>query len=335
MGTEIKIWQIVNGKLTPIDMALRETGRTEPYDLEPWLVTNPQILGPDMAIIGRQVATRSGPIDLLAIDNTGNLVIVELKRDQLPREALAQGIDYASNVAEWGIEKVSEVCTDYTGKTLMDFFAEIFPDFDIESLTVNETQRILLVGFSVESSLERMIEWLTDHYDVNINAVVLNYVKTSSGDELLARTSIISEESEQERVKKQKKFEIPMSDEPGSHEAKELKERLVNYLSVPRVTNQRIRDVLLPACLGNKIVTREQLKRELGAVDASIDPSKLGIHLATISVQLGMKKNDFLRQVLSYEYPTHHWEKDNFAVRPEYRTLATEVLEHLKHLRDT
>jgi hypothetical protein len=30
MGTEIKTWQIINGKLTSIDTALRNEGRTEP-----------------------------------------------------------------------------------------------------------------------------------------------------------------------------------------------------------------------------------------------------------------------------------------------------------------
>lgn len=43
-----------------------------------------------------------------------------------------------------------------------------------------------------------------------------------------------------------------------------------------------------------------------------------------------MKKNDFLRQVVSYGYPRHHWEKDNFAIRTEYRDLVKETLEELK-----
>ena len=68
MGTEIKTWQIVGGKLQSITTDLRNEGRTEPYDLEPWLESNAGILGPDIAIIGRQTMSRSGPIDLLGID---------------------------------------------------------------------------------------------------------------------------------------------------------------------------------------------------------------------------------------------------------------------------
>ncbi len=330
MGTEIKTWQIVNGKLQPITTNLKQEGRKEPYDLEPWLESNPEIIGADIVIIGRQVMSKSGPIDLLGIDKSGNLIIVELKRDQLPRGALAQAIDYASDIAEWSIEKISEVCSAYSNKTLEEVFNEHFPEIDLENVNINSTQRIVLIGFSVESSLERMIEWLSDGYNVNINAVVLNYAKTSSGDELLAKTSIISEELEQERVKKQKKFEIPMSDDPGNYEEEQLKKLLIEYMARKNVTNQRIRDVLLPASLQKKVVTREELKHKYLEVEPTADESRVGYYLTAISSQLGMKKNDFLRQIIAYEYPRFHWEKDNFSVRDEYRNLVKQILDEIK-----
>ena len=263
MGTEIKTWQIVDGKLKAISSSLKEEGRTEPYDLEPWLESNPGILGPDIVIIGRQSMSKSGPIDLLGIDKTGNVVIVEIKRDKLPREALAQAIDYASDAAEWTIEKLGEICSEYCGRNLEETLTEAFPDADVENLSINDTQRIILVGFSVGSALERMIEWLSDNFNVNVNAVVLSYIKTASGDELLTKTSIISEELEQERIKKQKKFQIPMSDSPGEHEPEVLRRLLSDYLARPKVTNRRLRDVLLPALLNRKTLSREQLKQEL------------------------------------------------------------------------
>lgn len=330
MGTEIKSWQIIDGKLTPIDTALKNEGRTEPYDLEPWLASNPEIIGTGIMIIGRQVMTRSGPIDLLAIDKSGNTVIIEIKRAELPRESLAQAIDYASNVAEWTAEKLSEVCFGYKQMTLQDAFNEAFPDIDLEPVNLNSTQRIILVGFSIEASLERMIEWLSDSYAVNANAVVLSYIKTKGGEELLTKTSIISEEMEQERTRKQKKFEIPMSDDPGTHDVQGLKQLLLAYLSRDKVTNRRMRDILFPALLKTRLVSRDQLKKAFVDFDPSYDESKVGYYLTLVSSQLGMKKNDFLRQVVAYEYPRHHWEKDNFAIRPEHRELVKETLEQLK-----
>lgn len=329
MGTEIKTWQIVEGKLQPISTNLKNEGRTEPYDLEPWLESNPGILGSDIAIIGRQTMSKSGPIDLLGIDKTGNVVIVEIKRDKLPREALTQAIDYASDASEWTIEKIGEICSEYTRKSLEEVLTEFFPDVDVENLSINAAQRIILVGFSVESALERMIEWLSNNFSVNINAVVLSYIKTAGGDEILTKTSIISEELEQERVKKQKKFQIPMSDEPGEYDPELLRKLLLKYLSRQRITNQRFRDVLLPALLKRKTLTRDQLKEELINYDATLDASKVGYHLTTMSSQLGMKKNDFLRQVIAYEYPKYHWEKDNFALREQFKSVVRDVLEEL------
>jgi hypothetical protein len=47
-----------------------------------------------------------------------------------------------------------------------------------------------------------MIEWLSSNFDMAINAIVLNYVKTSNGAELLSRTVTIPEEIAKEKSNK-------------------------------------------------------------------------------------------------------------------------------------
>jgi len=325
MATRIQTWQIIDAQLQQIETTLSDVGRTETYDLEKWVASNPSIIGQDIMIIGRQVQTSSGPLDLLAIDKSGTLVIVELKRDTLPREALAQAVDYASDVSTWSIDKLSEVCTKFTSKSLEDSISEGFPDINLENLNINESQRIILVGFAIESSLERMINWLSDSFNVDINAVVLHYVRTSSGDELLTKTTIISDGVVEQRGKS-RRLRIPMSDEPGQYKEQELRMLLAKYLSQEMVSAQRIRDVLLPVCLSNEVVRREQLKQELVSRGAADDTSKAGYFLTVISGQIGMEKNDFLRQVIGYEYPTYSWEKDNYHIRQGYRDLVNDVL---------
>lgn len=96
---------------------------------------------------------------------------------------VAQAIDYASDVATWSVERLSEECAKYRGKSLDDILSDTFDDVDLENLTINEAQRILLVGFGAESSLERMVEWLSASYDVNINAIILSYARTAGGEE--------------------------------------------------------------------------------------------------------------------------------------------------------
>jgi hypothetical protein len=329
MATDIKAWEIINGQLKPLVTSLANEGRKEALDLEEWIASDPSIVRPGLRVIGRQVSTRSGPLDLLAIDRSGNLVVIELKRDRLPREALAQAVDYASDVASWSIDKIGEVCTRYTGESIEDVLSEAFPDIDLEALTINETQRITLVGFAIDPALERMIEWLSGAYGVAINAVSLKYMRTSAGNEVLTRTTVISEQVEAARVKTPQ-VTIPMSDDPGEYEENQLRELLLHYLSSRDLkTAQLIRDVLLPACLERGQVTREEFKQELVQHDADTDLTRAGRVLTVISTQMGMRKNDFLRQVVGYEYPNFSWEKDNYFVRPEYQHPMTEILAEL------
>lgn len=329
MAIEIKTWEIINGELTEITTTLAENGRKEKDDLERWLKTNPKILGEDILIIGEQVWTKSGPLDYIGIDNNGNLVIIELKRDKLAREVLAQIIDYASDVASWDIDKLNEICLKYSNNSLEDYLTDNFENIEIDELTINNAQRLLLVGFSIDESLSRMIEWLSSKYDLAINAIVLNYVKTSSGNELLSKTVIIPEEVEKEKTNK-KKFIIPMSDEPGNYEPDKLKELLNNYLNNKQWSSKRIRDIMLPFLLKKDKITREQLKKEFVRVGEATDENKAGYFIALISNQLGQAKKDFLRQIINYEYPKYPWEKDNFNIREGQKEFIESILNELK-----
>jgi len=327
MPTEIKVWQIIDEQLEPVETNMTDKGRRE-KDLEKWIKNNPSILGQDILIIGEQVQTKTGAIDFLGIDKTGNPIIVELKRDKLPREVLAQTIDYASAVAHWDTDKLSEICREFTNTSLEEYLSDKFgDDVDLENLVLNETQRILLVGFSIEEPLQRMIEWLSDRYGVSINALILKYVKTKNGDELLSRIAMVPEEIEKERTRK-RKIRFPTSDDPGDYEEAELKIRLKSYLSREGKVPQRIREVLLPLCLKNEKVSREMIKKELVDRGESEDEGKAGIRLTAISRVIGFERNDYLRQIIQYDKP-NPWEKDNYRLVERYKDLVKNVLDEL------
>ena len=328
MTTEIKTWEIKDGNLHPIMTSLADHNRKEKEHLEKWIKTQPAILGNDILIIGEQVTTKSGPLDFLGIDNNGNTVIIELKRDKLPRDVLVQAIDYASDVSGWEIEKISEVCTKYSGENLADSLSKKFGNLDIEDLSINQSQRILLVGFSIEESLNRMIEWLSDKYDIGINVVVLNYVKTANNSELLSRTVIIPEEVVKEKSNRQK-FKIAMSDEPGKYNENDLRKKLMEYFADANYSSNRIKNVLLPALLKKDVLTREEFKKEFIKTGEAPNESQAGYFIALISNQLGHAWNDYLRQIINYEYPNYEWEKDNFSIRKEYKELVKTLLNEL------
>ena len=329
MATNIKTWEIVEGKLSPIKSTLADNNRKETEHLESWIKTKPEILGTDILIIGEQVYTKSGPLDFLAIDNNGNIVVVELKRDKLARVVLAQAIDYASDLSTWDIDKLSEICMSYTGNSLEEHIAENFEDIEIDDLTINQTQRLLLVGFSIEESLIRMIEWLSSNFDLSVNAIILNYVKTSNGTELLSRTVTIPEEIAKEKTSK-KKFKIEMSDDPGEYERDKLMELLKAYFKRANYSANRMKNVLLPALLSNNQITRKELKQEFVKTGEAPDESQAGYFIALISNQLGQAKKDYLRQIIFYDYPDNEWTKDNFRIRDGCIELVETLLDALK-----
>ena len=202
MGTEIKVWDIINDDtLTANDSQMENVGKKE-GELEKWIRSNPEILGDDILLIGEQVETEAGPLDFLGIDGAGNTVIIELKRGEARRDALAQAIDYASAISSWGYEELDEVYKKYKkDKSLDDLINEDF--FEDEDISFNQVQRILLVGDSIDEGLQRMIEWVVDKYEMNINFVIFRYIQTQEHkDQLLARTMIIPEEEEQEKIRK-------------------------------------------------------------------------------------------------------------------------------------
>lgn len=326
MSTEIKTWEIINDKLTPINTSLAENQRKEKEDLEAWIKSNPKIIGEDILIIGEQVQTKTGYLDFLGIDENGNTVIIELKRDKLPREVISQTLDYASDVASWDIDKLGTICQGFIKQGLLEYLSDYFDEFNIEEIVINNSQRLLLVGFGLEEATNRMIEWLSNSFNLSINAVILNYSKTSSGNEILSRSVVIPEEIEKQKANK-KKFTIQRSDLPGNYAPEQLKELLKKYLNQDMVSARRIKNVILPALLSGETMSRVQILKQFVKTKEAKDESQAGYFMSLISSQLSHAWKDYLRQVIEYSYPNNEWEKDNFKIREDYIDLVKTILE--------
>src|SRR5437667_10961284 len=107
--------QVANGKLANENM------------IHNWIAERPALLGLDLLIIGREVvAPDRGRVDLLGIDEEGNIAILELKRDRTPREVIAQVLDYASWVVTLCTREVHEIALKYLKKDLEVAFRERF-----------------------------------------------------------------------------------------------------------------------------------------------------------------------------------------------------------------
>lgn len=204
---EIKLWQLKkNGVVQVKKEKLDYENR-----LEKWITDDISIISPNLVIIGTQVLTAyKKKIDILAMNPSGDLVIIELKRNKTYREVIAQGLDYATWVKDLDYEDLNLILQKHNQKDyseIADLYTEAF-DKDAEEIEFNSDHKILIVGSEIDDSTKRIIEYLSNEpYSVNINALNFNYFKDKAGQEFIAQSFVTSEENiiEESKSKKRKR----------------------------------------------------------------------------------------------------------------------------------
>ena len=198
MAFSMNLWKVDGNDLTEINTATLDKEER----LENWVTKDSSILGVDLLLIGRQVTSEyRGRIDLLAINSQGDLVIIELKRDRTPREIVAQVLDYASWIKKLGYKEVNAITSQYLNKSLAEAFNEKFRTPIPENINTNHS--MIIVASELDDSSERIVQYLSDDYNVNINAIFFNYFK-SGNDEIIGRAWLMDPEEVQERAESRK-----------------------------------------------------------------------------------------------------------------------------------
>lgn len=172
------LYRVDDGVVVPVGETSTLEEKLEEADVEDWIEASPEVLGEELLVIGRQVEVDQGRdrMDLLALDLSANLVIVELKRDLVGGDADLQGLRYAAMASRWDHATVRMIAETYwknTGQSRETFTKELdaFCDADYE---VNGTQRVILAGRNVHPRVGTMALWLRDQgVDIRVVAVEL------------------------------------------------------------------------------------------------------------------------------------------------------------------
>jgi len=133
--------------------------------LETWIENNPYcLLDEKVLIIGRQVTTNLGSIvDLLALDKSGDLVVIELKRDSTPRDTVAQILEYTSFVEDLSYQQLEEIFIDYTGEeniNLTDYHRNYFELQEDEAVAFNKNQKLLIIAQVITKEVKQTATYL-------------------------------------------------------------------------------------------------------------------------------------------------------------------------------
>ncbi|WP_409029045.1 DUF4268 domain-containing protein [Gracilimonas sediminicola] len=153
-----------------------DLGFRERDHLQEWIEKNPEALDPDLLIIQKEFDgfndTRER-LDLLAVDNEGNLVIIENKLDDSGRDVVWQALKYASYCSTLKTEKIVDIFQEYLDTSGSDDDAkELLLEFlnlteDDPLLLNGGDQRIILVANDFRKEVTSTVLWLLDR-KVNI-----------------------------------------------------------------------------------------------------------------------------------------------------------------------
>ena len=187
---KIQLWSVdrTEGKLSATAVESVDNTKTE-QDLEELLVASPDLLMDGLALIGRQVSTDGGPLDLLGIDADGRLVVFELKRGTLTRDAVAQILDYASDLAALDAVRFGALIEKHSGRhgvdRIEDFADWYRQEHPGESEFPLDRPRMVLVGLGVDDCARRVVNFLAES-QVDIQLMTF-YAFREDGKLFLAR----------------------------------------------------------------------------------------------------------------------------------------------------
>jgi len=154
--------------------SLPDAGWKEREDLQQMIRNSPNEffdeMGEELYLIGEEVTPTDfveDRIDLLAVDQQGSLVVLELKR-KANKFQLLQAIAYAAMVAKWDPGQVINAAAEFSGKSDDEATnqLEAFMTEQIEEL--NLSQRLILIAEGFDYEVMVAAEWLTEKYNMDV-----------------------------------------------------------------------------------------------------------------------------------------------------------------------
>ncbi|MCK9435253.1 MAG: hypothetical protein M0R32_10720 [Candidatus Cloacimonetes bacterium] len=146
-----------------------------------------------LLVVAREFRTESGPIDALAVDQDGDIYVVETKLYKNPdkRTVVAQALDYGASLWRHSNfdEFMAKVNNELTSKFNMDFVGKMkdFFSIDDERITLASDSikrnlqdgniKFVILMDSVEDRLKDLIVYVNQNSQFDIYAVQMEYYK--------------------------------------------------------------------------------------------------------------------------------------------------------------
>jgi hypothetical protein len=168
------------------DFGLRE--RTH---LQQWMADTPDALGEELLIIQQEFdgfADTRERLDLLALDKTGQLVIIENKLDDTGRDVVWQALKYAAYCSTLKKAQVLDIFQRYLdrhrdGGDAETKISEFLDEDSLDEVVLNAgtDQRIIFIAANFRREVTAAVLWLLDH---RVRAQCFRVIPYGYGEEL-------------------------------------------------------------------------------------------------------------------------------------------------------
>ena len=142
-------------------------------ELEDFLESHIDFLDDNLLIIGRQVQTDNGIIDLMGLDQEGNTVIIELKRGRSKRDVISQILDYAVWMESRQYDDLNIIAKSY--RPTQDNLHKMFEaKFDFIPTPWNYNQKLYIISEEIDTDTITIAKYLRNR-GIDINCVEIKF----------------------------------------------------------------------------------------------------------------------------------------------------------------
>ena len=179
------------------EVEFAELKLTERYHIQEWIAAAPEILQPELPeprqpgllMIAKEFSGFDkvrDRVDLLAVDRSGALVVIELKRDDSGEDVHWQAIKYASYFRRVRTKEIVEMLARHADITLEDARRRLEEHLDEGTLDVlNHSTRIILASHRFAPHVTSAALWLNEEVGRNLFTCVQLAPFRDEGDRAL------------------------------------------------------------------------------------------------------------------------------------------------------
>lgn len=149
-----------------------ELGFKEREHLQEWIAKNPECLDEEFLIIQKEFDgfnDTNERLDLLALDKSGTIVVIENKLDDTGKDVVWQALKYVSYCSTLSKQQIIDIFQIYLdkqgkGEKAVDKLVEYFEDKPLEEIELNvHDQRMILVAGYFRKEVTSTAMWMLNH----------------------------------------------------------------------------------------------------------------------------------------------------------------------------